>query len=71
MRWALFEAAKTSARPNSPDYDYYQATSKRLDGKRAAISMARKLVRRCYHTLRELGAEAVAEVDEMIDPKVA
>lgn len=61
LRWALFEAAKVSARRASPDYDYYQATRERLDAKRAALSVARKLARRCYHTLRDLGAEAVAE----------
>jgi transposase len=64
LRWALFEAAKTSARPASPDYDFYEATRQRLDAKRATLSVARKLARRCYHTLRDLGAEAISDADE-------
>jgi transposase len=58
LRWALFEAAKIAARQTSPDYDYYDAVRDRLGGKRAALSVARKLARRCYHTLRELGDQA-------------
>jgi transposase len=58
LRWALFEAAKVAARQTSPDYDYYDAVRDRLGGKRAALSVARKLARRCYHTLRELGDQA-------------
>jgi transposase len=54
LRWALFEAAIASARPTAPDHDYYQAVRKAHDGKLAGISMARKLARRCYHTLRTL-----------------
>jgi hypothetical protein len=33
----------------------------RLGGKRPALSVARKLARRCYHTLREVGDEAWSE----------
>jgi transposase len=58
LRWALFEAAKCAARPASPDHAYYAAVRDRLGGKRAALSVARKLVRRCYHTLRELDDQA-------------
>jgi transposase len=58
LRWALFEAAKVAARETSPDYAYYDAVRDRLGGKRAALSVARKLVRRCYHTLRELDNQA-------------
>lgn len=58
LRWALFEAAKAAARQTSPDHDYYVAVRDRLGGKRPALSVARKLVRRCYHTLRELGDQA-------------
>jgi transposase len=60
LRWALYEAAKSAARHSSPDYQYYQELKQRLDGKRATISIARKLARRCYHTLRELADEAPA-----------
>jgi transposase len=59
LRWALFEAGKSAAKPASPDYDYYQAVKRRHDGKLAAIAVARKLARRCYHTLRVIDAELV------------
>lgn len=63
LRWALFEAAKSAARSASPDFDYYEATRLRLGAKRATVSVARKLARRCYHTLRDLGAAALAEAE--------
>lgn len=63
LRWALFEAAKCAARQGSPDYDYYQLVRDRLGGKRPALSVARKLVRRCYHALRELGDQAWVEIN--------
>lgn len=59
LRWALFEAGKSASRPRSPDYEYYQQVKKAHDGKLAAIAMARKLARRCYHTLRNLDPELV------------
>ena len=62
LRWALFEAAKAAARQTSPDHDYYEAVRDRLGGKRPALSVARKLIRRCYHTLRELGDQAWLEL---------
>ena len=58
LRWALFEAATSAARQTSPDHDSYQAVRDRLGGKRPALSVARKLARRCYHALRELGDQA-------------
>jgi len=61
LRWALYEAAMTAARQSSPDHAYYESVHERLKGKRAALSVARKLARRCYHTLRELGEDAMAE----------
>jgi transposase len=64
LRWALFEAAKAASRSTSPDHDYYQAVRERLGGKRPALSVARKLVRRCHHTLRDLGDPAWVEVDD-------
>lgn len=63
LRWALFEAAKAGARGNSPEHDYYLAVRERLGGKRPALSVARKLIRRCYHTLRELGDQAWTAID--------
>jgi transposase len=60
LRWALFEAAKSAARASSPDYAYYTQVKQRLGGNRATLSVARKLTRRCYHTLRALGDQAFA-----------
>ena len=60
LRWALFEAGKAAAHAGSPDHAYYAAVRERLGGKRPALSVARKLARRCHHTLRELGDVAWA-----------
>jgi transposase len=60
LRWALFEAAQVARRPGSPDRDYYQQAAERLGGNRACLAVARKLLKRSYHTLRELGEEALA-----------
>ena len=54
LRWALYEAAKSSSRLTAPDHAYYASVKTRHDGKLAAIAMARKLARRCYHTLRSI-----------------
>lgn len=59
LRWALYEAAKNSSHHRSPDHDYYASVKARHDGKLAAISMARKLARRCYHTLRNIDPDEV------------
>ncbi len=59
LRWALFEAGMSASRATSPDRDYYQSVKARHDGKLAAISMARKLARRCYHTLRNIDPSEV------------
>jgi transposase len=60
LRWALYEAAVYSARPSSPDYAYYCRLRQRLEAHIALISVARKLARRCYHTLRDAGEAAFA-----------
>jgi transposase len=60
LRWALFEAAQCARRPASPDHDYYTETAARLGGNRACLAVARKLLKRSFHTLRELGEEALA-----------
>lgn len=59
LRWALFEAGMSASRATSPDRAYYQAVKQAHDGKLAAICMARKLARRCYHTLRQMDPEVV------------
>jgi transposase len=58
LRWALFEAAKCAARAASPDHAYYLQVKQRLGGNRATLAVARKLARRCYHTLAALGERA-------------
>lgn len=60
LRWALFEAAQVARRQGSPDRDYYEQAAARLGGNRACLSIARKLLKRAFHTLRELGEEALA-----------
>ena len=59
LRWALYEAAQAARRPGSPDRDWYLEAAERLGGNRACLALARKLLKRCYHTLRELGADAL------------
>lgn len=59
LRWALYEAAKNSSHHNSPDHGYYTAVKDRHDGKLAAISMARKIARRCFHVLRGVDPDTV------------
>ena len=60
LRWALYESAKCAARAAAPDHGYYTAARDRRTAGLATLSVARKLARRCYHTLRELGEEALA-----------
>jgi transposase len=60
LRWALFEASMCAARSCSPDYEYYTQTAERLGSNRARLSVARKILKRSYHRLRELGEEAFA-----------
>ncbi len=60
LRWALYEAGKTHARTAAPDHGYYAAVKDRKDGKRAALSEARKITRRACHILSELGDDALA-----------
>jgi transposase len=60
LRWAVFEAAKCASHRSSPDYAYYQTVAARRDSKRATLAVARKLLRRIYHTLRDLGDTGIA-----------
>jgi transposase len=60
LRWALYEAAQAASRTSSPDRDYYLQAAQRLGHNRACLAIARKLLKRSYHTLRELGEEALA-----------
>jgi transposase len=60
LRWAVDEAGKTHARATAPDHGYYAQMKDRKNGKRAALSEARKIVRQACHILAELGDEALA-----------
>jgi transposase len=63
LRWALYEAAMAACRPTSPDHADYQALKARgLSHTRASLTIARKLARRSYHRLRELGPAALEPV---------
>ena len=62
LRWALFEASMCAARKCSPDYAYYSQAAERLGSNRARLSVARKILKRSYHLLRELGDEAIAPI---------
>ncbi len=59
LRWALYEAAQSAHRTSSPDREYYLQAAERLGGNRACLALARKLLKRSYHTLRELGEQAL------------
>jgi transposase len=63
LRWALYEAARCAARQSSPDHAYYEQVARRVGKQRAALSVARKLARRCHHRLRALGDAALAPVE--------
>jgi transposase len=67
LRWALYEAAVSAARASSPDRSYYLQVAERIDHNRACLSVARKLCRRAYHILRELGEQAVAPIEPPAD----
>ena len=60
LRWALFEARCAPPAQCSPDYEYYAQAAERLGSNRARLSVARKILKRSYHLLRELGEEAIA-----------
>jgi hypothetical protein len=49
-----------ASRAGGPDRDYYRQAAERLGGTGAGLAVARKLLKRSYHTLRELGEEALA-----------
>ena len=59
LRWCLYEAGKAHARTSAPDHAYYAQVRDRIDGKRAALSEARKIVRQAVHILAELGDGAL------------
>ena len=63
LRWALYEAALSACRPSSPDHaDYLALKARGLSHTRASLTIARKLARRSFHILRELGPAALEPV---------
>ena len=63
LRWALYEAALSATRPRSPDHEDYLALKARgLTHTRASLTIARKLARRSFHILRELGPAALEPI---------
>ena len=62
LRWCLYEAGKTHARTTAPGHRYYAQVKERLDGKRAALSQARRIVRQACHLLTALGDDAFTTV---------
>jgi len=60
LRWARYQAGKTHARASAPDHACYAQVKDRCNGKRAALSEARKLLRQAHHILAELGDDALA-----------
>jgi transposase len=66
LPWAASEAAKCAARRGFPDHAYYHKLAAKHDGhngKNPTLAVERKILRRCYHTLRELGDAALALPD--------
>jgi transposase len=64
LRWALYEAAFQASKRQSPDRDAYLVLRERMSHVRATITIARKLARRSFHTLRELGPAALEPVTD-------
>jgi transposase len=48
---ALVEAAQHACRSGSPDLELYQSVRERAGAQRATLTAARKIARRCFHTL--------------------
>ena len=60
-RWALYEAAQSACLRTSPNHAaYVELKARGLSHTRTTLTIARRLARRCFHTLRELGPAALA-----------
>ena len=68
LRWLLFEAAKTSARPCAPGHSYYTGVKERYDANRACLSQARRIVRHAVHILADLGDDAFTIIAQPVAP---
>jgi transposase len=62
LRWALYEAAQRARFPASPDRPYYQQLAARIGSNRACLALSRKLLKRSYHILKDLGDQALTPV---------
>jgi hypothetical protein len=68
LGWALFEAAHRIRPPDLPRPRPLHPGQTRVDGNRAALTVARKLARRVRHTLIGLGDAALAPVPDLPCP---
>ena len=50
---------RVHARASGPDHAYYAQVKERIDGKRAALSEACKIIRQAVHILAEFGDDAL------------
>jgi len=64
LRWALYEAAQSACRPTSPDHAELLRLKERMSHTRASLTIARKLARRSFHVLRELGPAALEPLED-------
>jgi transposase len=63
LRWALYESALAACRPSSPDHaDFLALKARGLSHTRVSLTIARKLARRSFHVLRELGPAALEPI---------
>jgi transposase len=59
QRRARADTEAFARRAGSPDHAYYEQAAARLGGNRACLAVVRKLLKRSYHTQRELGDQAL------------
>lgn len=59
LRWAAVEAVQRLCRRHGPDHAAYQRLKARLGAQRASLALARKLLKRAYHQLREVDRAAM------------
>jgi transposase len=57
LRWALVEAAQHGCRKSSPDHDLYVRVRGHAGANPATLTIARKIGKRAFHSLRELEAQ--------------
>lgn len=67
LRCALYEAAQSATRLQSPDYAHFHARSASgMTHTRASLTIAREIARRGYYLLHSLGPGALTPVREWI-----